>query len=186
MHTLKTKTARRGPVVGSVLPHKLFLILMICYSCLLLGHNKKNLCCKLDEYIVQKYSGKTQVINISLWHVSKIEWIQLTKKHVAQRRLSWQSVLKPSALFTTFSTPDMCLSNIYDLLKMFSSFMFVELNTRETPILSSQLIESLKNLITSVSLSFHLVSFRTLIRFCNWSIERNRHFYTLSIRNESR
>jgi hypothetical protein len=28
----------------------------------------------------------------------------------------------------------MCLSNIYDLLKMFSSFMFVELNTRETPV----------------------------------------------------
>jgi hypothetical protein len=44
----------------------------------------------------------------------------------------------------------MCLSNIYDLLKMFSNFMFVELNTRETPILSSQLIESLKNLLTSV------------------------------------
>lgn len=41
VHTLKTKTKRRGPVVCSVLSHKLFLILMIRYCCLLLVHNKK-------------------------------------------------------------------------------------------------------------------------------------------------
>lgn len=59
VHTLKTKTKRRGPVVCSGLSHKLFLILMIltvvCYWYIT---KKKNLCCELDEYIVQTLQWK--------------------------------------------------------------------------------------------------------------------------------
>jgi hypothetical protein len=78
-HTLQTKSKRRDPLVCSVVPHKLFLILMMWYSCLLLGHNKKTCAANCMSILCKQYSGKTQIINISSWHVSKIECIHLIK-----------------------------------------------------------------------------------------------------------
>jgi hypothetical protein len=70
VHTQKTKTKRRGLDVCSVLSHKLFLVLMIRYSCLLLGHNKKACAANWMSILCKHYSGKIQVIDISSWLVS--------------------------------------------------------------------------------------------------------------------
>lgn len=74
VHTLKTKTKRRGPVVCSGLSHKLFLILMIltvvCYWYIT---KKKTCAANWMSILCKHYSGKIQVTDISSWLVSKTE-----------------------------------------------------------------------------------------------------------------